>query len=171
MCGLTVWNMAVIPYLLNNSETWADMEKDCLEELDKLQTLFLSLLMAVPVTCPRPALAWDTKTLSMSNRIIQRKLNLCIHLKKLNKNDLAKQVYEEQLRNGYPGLVTECQKLCEQIGIPDVTRERAKKISKNQWKSRIKEAVEKKNGMELKKSMERLEKLEVMKGEEYNQKE
>ena len=59
LSGLTIWNMAVVPYLLNNSEVWVDLDKECMEELDKLQTLFLSVLMAVPVSCPRPALSWD----------------------------------------------------------------------------------------------------------------
>ena len=143
------------------------MDKECTEELDKLQTLFLSLLLAVPLTCARPALAWDTKTLSMDNRISMRKLNLCVHLKKLDKDDLAKQVYEEQVKNGYPGLARETQDLCEYFCIPDITKERLKEPSKAQWKKIIKEAVEKKNGMELKEKILKMEKLEVMKNESY----
>ena len=96
--------MAIIPHLLNNCETWTELDQDCIDELDKLQTLFLSVLMAVPSTCARPDLPWDTQSLSMTNRIIQRKLNLCVHLKKLDGKDLSKQIFEEQLRNGYPGL-------------------------------------------------------------------
>ena len=70
LCGITIWEMAVLPYLLNNSETWENMEDDCIQELEKLQTLFMSVLWEVPVTCARPALTWDTATLSMQNRII-----------------------------------------------------------------------------------------------------
>ena len=79
-------------------------------------------------------------------------------------------MYEEQLKNGYPGLVREAQELCEKMGIPDITKERIKDPSKAQLKSRIKEAVEKNNGKELKGDMERYEKLEVMKKEDYEQK-
>ena len=111
--GLTIWNMAVIPYLLYNSEVWTDIEKESLDELEMLQTLFLLALLAVPLSCPRPALGWDTKSVSMENRIIQRKINFLVHVKNLKEGDLAKQVYDEQVLNGYPGLVKEVQELCE----------------------------------------------------------
>ena len=169
LSGLTIWNMAVVPYLMNNSEVWVDMDEACLEELEKLQTLFLSVLMAVPVSCPRPALAWDTGTLSMSNRIIQRKLNLVVHIKKLKEDALAKQVYQEQLNHGWPGLVSEAQDLCKKINLPDITIERENEI-KNYWKNNIRRAVEDFNGKELGKEMTQIgkyQKLTSMKTEEY----
>ena len=148
MSGLLIWNMAVVPYLLNNSEVWVDLDKECMEELDKLQTLFLSVLMAVPVSCPRPALSWDTGPLSMKNRIIQRKLNLVVHLRNLSDGSLAKQVFLEQRKNGWPGLVSEAQDLCKQINLPDVTMDREKE-TKQAWKSSIRRTVEGNNGKEL----------------------
>ena len=123
--------------------------------------------IAVPLTC---AISLDTQTLSMKNRVIQRKLNLCLHLKKLKNEDLAKQVFEEQRENSYPGLVSDCHELCEQLGIPDITKERIKDPSKGQWKKIVKEAIEKKYGKELKEKIDKLEKLEIMKGEDYGQK-
>ena len=122
LCGITIWNTAIIPHLLNNSEVWSDLEKDSMDELEKLQTLFLSVLLAVPLSCARPALAWDTASLSMKNRVIQRKLNFMVHLKKLKEKDLANQIFREQRSNGYPGLVKESRELCEQIGLPDITK-------------------------------------------------
>ena len=101
--GLVIWNMAIIPYLLNNSEVWVDSDKTCIDELEKLQTLFLSVLLAVPVSCARPALAWDTQTLSMENRVAQRKLNFVCHVKRLGEDSLAKQVYQEQIKHEWPG--------------------------------------------------------------------
>ena len=107
----------------------------------------------------------------MTNRIIQCKLNFVSHLKKLNDEALAKQVYDEQLSNGYPGLATEAQELCKRIGIPDITKQRVKESSKDQWKQKIKEAVERKNGEELKEKINQMEKLEIMKDEIYEQNE
>ena len=74
--GIVILNMAIIPYLLNNSEVWIENDKSCIDELEEHQTLFLSVLMAVPLSCARPALAWDTGTISMANRILQRNLIL-----------------------------------------------------------------------------------------------
>ena len=83
---------------------------------------------------------------------------------------MAKQVYEEQLSNGYPGLVKETKEICDHLGIMDITKERVKEPSKPQWKGIIKEAVEEKNGLELKERICKLKKLEVMKEEKYGRK-
>ena len=63
----------------------------------------------------------------------------------------------------------ESRELCEQLCIPDITKERVKEPKKAQWKRMIKEAVEKKNGMELKERINKLDKLEAMKEEKYEQ--
>ena len=47
---------AVIPYLLNNSETWNDLPPKALEMLDDLQNQFLVNLLATTRTCPTPSL-------------------------------------------------------------------------------------------------------------------
>ena len=39
--GLEIWEVAVMPFLLNNSETWTDIHKDALEMLENLQVEFL----------------------------------------------------------------------------------------------------------------------------------
>ena len=66
-CGLTIWNMAIVPHLINNSETWTELDQDCIDELDKLQTLFLSVYWQFhwPVLAPpwhgiRNASPWPT---------------------------------------------------------------------------------------------------------------
>ena len=32
LCGMTIWNVAIVPHLLNNSETWCDLGQDCIDE-------------------------------------------------------------------------------------------------------------------------------------------
>ena len=80
---------------------------------------------------------------------------------------MAKQIYDEQLKNGYPGLVKEAQILCKNLAIQDVTREREKEKSKGIWKEIIKSAVKEKNGKELKEKITKLEKLESMQSESF----
>ena len=64
-CGLDIFNKAVIPMLLYNSEMFTDMNKETLDELEQIQILFLPVLLGVPMTCPRPALQWNTKFLKL----------------------------------------------------------------------------------------------------------
>ena len=172
--GLLIFNLAIIPYLLGNADTWTEINQEALDELEKIQTIFLSMLLVVPLSCPRPALAWDTGTLLMENRIAQKKLNLLVHLKTLNDDSLAKEIYNEQLKNNWPGLVNEGKELCDKLFLPDITRDREEEEStkkqKRQWKEKIKESVLKKNERDLKEKIMDLSKLETLKNEEYGEK-
>ena len=103
IAGLDIFEMAIIPMLLNNTGSWSDMDEITLKELEKLQTLFLTVLLAVPASVAGPALLWDTSTLSMKNRIDKRKLNLAYHIRRLDDNSLAKQVMDEQVQKHWPG--------------------------------------------------------------------
>ena len=44
--GLDIWNMAVLPYLLGNSECWVDMPKKALNILNSIQNDFFRSLFA-----------------------------------------------------------------------------------------------------------------------------
>ena len=70
IAGLEIWEVAVIPYLMNNSDTWAYMPKQALDVLDSLQNQFLRSLLATPRGNPTPALLWETGTPTMENRIL-----------------------------------------------------------------------------------------------------
>ena len=72
--------MAIIPALLYNSEMFTEISKEALGELEEIQTFLLSVLLTVPLSCPRPGLAWNTTAMSMQNRIDERKLNLIVHI-------------------------------------------------------------------------------------------
>ena len=106
-CGMDIWELAIIPSLLNNCSTWVETSSQSVDKLNKLQNIFLQTLFAVGQSCHSPALCWDTATLQMKVRIDQAKLNLLHHIKNLDKDTLAKQVYDEQSSHGWPGLVSE----------------------------------------------------------------
>ena len=162
--GLLIWQLAVIPMLLSNASTWTELTTATLQELDKLEALFLSVLLAVPLSSPRPSLLWDTGTLSMENKIIKKKLNLIFHIKSLDDKTLAKQVYMEQIKNNWPGLTKEVEDICECLEIVNITKT-DDEITKYSWKKIVSKAVEKKNNKELKMKMEKYAKLDELKEE------
>ena len=169
MCGLDIYNMAIIPTLLYNSEMFTEMSKDALGELEEIQRMMLSVLLAVPLSCPRPALAWDTATMSMQNRIHERKLNLIVHIISLDESALAKQIYMEQRKHEWPGLSQEGKSLCREMYLPDITKEtNFDAAEKRKWKRRIKEAVDKKNEKDLRESFDGYSKLDQLIGEEFD---
>ena len=55
-------------------------------------------------------------------------MTLILHVRNMEDAALAKRKYNKQLAYGWPGLVKEGVKLCEQLGIPDFTKIKASEI-------------------------------------------
>ena len=83
---------------------------------------------------------------------------------------MAKQIYEEQLNSGWPGLISECKGIIKEWDLPDILNEEHG-LSKGQWKTRINEAAKIMNGQLLTLMMkDGYSKLQNMKSEEYEEK-
>ena len=146
--GLDIWEMLVIPYLTNNSESWTGLPMAAVEDLDGLQNLFYRVLLQVPAGFPKPMLYWDVKGLLMANRILKKKLLFLHHVATLDGGSIAHQVYKTQKRLQFPGLVEDCNEFLATIGISDVT-----KFSPGQWKSLVNKEIDDKNSSDLLKNM------------------
>ena len=142
--GLNIWELAILPYLLNNSETWTELSKKTIDELDDLQCMFFRYLLATPRTCPIPSLLWETGGIQMNYRIIQKKLVFYHHLINLPPNSLAYQIASTQVSLSYPGLMMECQELREEYNLPD-----GKSCSKIQWKKIVRNKIKEQNETNL----------------------
>ena len=66
-----LWELSVIPMLLNNAGTWTEISEVSIEMLENLQNLFVRLLMHLPLSTPKPVLTFDTGLLSMRHRIMR----------------------------------------------------------------------------------------------------
>ena len=138
--GLMIWEMAVIPTLLNNAECWYDVSKSTVDELELLQTRFLKHLLAVGSGCPTPILMSETGTVLMELRILQKKLLFLHHLETLPSSALAKEVLELQRMFNWPGLIQECQPFLNKFHIQKVCQ-----YSPYQWKRLVKTNILKLN--------------------------
>ena len=80
------------------------------------------------------------------------KLLLARSIRELGEQELARQVMEQQLKMGWPGLVEEVAVICQAIGLPDVAR-------KDVTKEEIKEKIVEHHQMILKEEMKTKKKL------------
>ena len=79
----------------------------------------------------------------MRMRIWKAKLNFCKYLQNLDDDTLAKQVYNEQKRNQFPGLIKECELIA---GILNIARDlKDEKVGKEAFKGTVKDAISRKN--------------------------
>ena len=156
--GILLWELAVIPMILNNSETWNDIDAETLKILEDLQNTFLRYLFSTPRTSPTPALCWDSGLLKMKYRIWQKQINFLFHISKLHEDTLAKQVYLIQQENRFPGLVIDTFKKMDMLKLPFDCREN-NKLKKGKIKKVIKNAILTKCENELMKEIKSLDKL------------
>ena len=89
------------------------------ERLEELQNMFIRRVLQVPVSTPKVSLRSETGLLSMRLRIWAEKVKMVIALRVMDERFLARQVYDEQVKQGWPGLSREVAEICLQIGLPD----------------------------------------------------
>ena len=56
----------------------------------------------------------------MKHRIEKEKIMLINHVKQLNKETLARQVYNQQVENKWPGLAMETERICRRLNISNI---------------------------------------------------
>ena len=120
--GLDIWEVAIIPMLLYNCETWQCISKKTLDELEDLQLRFLRTLLSIGAGFPIPLLFSETGLLSMEFRILERKLAFLHHLHNLPDSSLAKQVLQVQTSQGLPGIFSDCKEFLAKFKIVDLNQ-------------------------------------------------
>jgi hypothetical protein len=154
MGALDLWNLAVVPSLMNNCSTWIGITNRQEQKLENLQEQFIRLMMEVPVSTPKVAFRAETGLLSMKHRVWVDKLSLLMAIQR--STGLANQLYKEQAAQGWPGLAIETRNICEAIGISDIN---SYEVSKKD----ILKAVKAHDGIELQERMEKYEKIDKIK--------
>ena len=160
MGALDLWNLAIIPSLMNNCSTWIGMTSRQEKKLESLQEQFIRMMMEVPVSTPKLALRAETGLLSMKHRVWVEKLNLVLAIQK--SAGLAKNVYLEQLNHNWPGLAGETTNICEALGMNNVNVLKVRKQD-------IMKAVKDHDGREMVEEMKRYQKLDKIKEENPTQ--
>ena len=140
--ALDVFNLAIVPALLYNSETWLDAPNSAIEKLENVQVQFLRSILAVPSSTPITALTWDTGQLSMNHRINVKKLNFIHYVVNLDDSILAKEIFNLQKCFNFPGFIPEAKKLLEFYGLPEMSCMSV--IGKAAWKRKVNEAAKNK---------------------------
>ena len=138
--GLDIFELALIPALLNNADTWVDLKEDTIQKLDNLQNTMFRYLFAVPKSTPQPIMRFDLGHLSMREKIHVRKLNFLHHLKNLPSDSLGNEFYNLQLKYGFPGLIKEGQNLIRYYGLENILDPKTN-FSKKIWSKKVKDAV------------------------------
>ena len=58
----------------------------------------------------------------MKTRVMEAKVMLVLAVRRQEEGGLAREVLEEQMAMGFPGLGQEVRQICQEVGLPDATR-------------------------------------------------
>ena len=134
--------------------------------LDKQQDTFVRALLQLPRSTPKASLRAAFGLLGMAWRVMEAKVMLVMAIRGQEEGGLAKEVLEEQLAMGFPGLGQEGSKICKEVGLPDACRQ-------DVCKEEVKEAIRLnhlsalKSEMAGKKKQETLYNSDMRKEQEY----
>ena len=148
--------MAISQSLLTNSEVWVEMNDEAVKLLEDIHKLFFQVILQVPSSTPSPSYFWQTGMLELRFEVMKRKLNFVNSIKNLDENSLAKKIFDEQVKHSWPGLITECDELCDTLNLPRIS---SNTISRGD----IDNAVRESNKDKLMNEMSNLSKLKDMK--------
>ena len=134
--ALEIWNIAIIPALLNNAEVFTILDSSIQNLPEDFQSCLLRGLLALPKSCPIPSLAYESDSLQMKVRVFSRILNFVKHITCQDKvSNLSNQIMNEQLSNNWDGLSKDAQLICDEINVSGLFDP---EINKNQFKSLVK---------------------------------
>ena len=156
--GLAIYELALVPSLLNNADTWVDISKETVNRLESMQNTMFRYLIAVLNSTPQPILRFELGHLSMKEKNHIKKLCLLYYLRSLPAESLGNEFYEMQVKYSFPGLISECRKLIKYYILEDIIDGNVV-LSKQVWKKRVKNAVRIKSEELLKKEFNNYSKL------------
>ena len=145
--AFNLFESLVIQPLLHNCASWIGITEKHINELQKFQNKFIRRVLHLPHSVTHAILDWDVGMLPMEWRIKERKLNFVRNILQKNDENICKQTLIQEMETGINGLAHECNKVCEEIDIPEIINNNV--MSKRQIKETIKDTVTLKNKEKL----------------------
>ena len=158
ICGgmvgaINVFEACIVPRLLANSGVWVEISNSAIKKLDATQHLFVQALLRLPSSTVLPSYRAETGLIGFKWRIWESKILLAAAILEQEETVLARQVMDQQLEAGWPGLGQEVAAICQEVGLPNI-------LQKQVDKKTIKEAIFFHHLKDLKREMKQFEKLD-----------
>ena len=90
--------------------------------LDNIQDTFGRVLLALPLSAPRASLRASLGLVGIMWRIWELKILLVLAIRRQEEGGLAREVLEEQVEMGWPGLASKVTAICKEIMIPNAVQ-------------------------------------------------
>jgi hypothetical protein len=116
-----IWERSIIPSLLANCGSWVGISRKAIELADEAQNMYCRLIYSCPASTPKPVLRGEAGLLNCEHRIMLEKVCLVSRIMffHTDEENYAREVLQEQLRQGWKGLAQEVVEICQKIGLPN----------------------------------------------------
>merc|ERR1711874_899115 len=147
--GLKLLQSVIIPTIVSGEETWTKLTKTE-EEINNIQTQFLTRLLKVPGNTPKCALLKEIGLMKVMHGANQRKLEyyMELHNREESRLEVKMRIHQEKKAMSY-------EKEIEELKIFYNIREDLKRIEAKEGKKRVKKYVIKKNKEEIEEEMKK----------------
>ena len=164
--AIDLYECCIVSSLLSNCGTWTEIGEQEIKLLDEQQNTFCRALMQLPLSTPKASLRAALGLLGMAWRVKEAKVLLVMAIRQQEEGGLAREVLEEQLAMGFPGLGQEVTEICREVGLPDASRQ---DVSKEEVKEaiRLNHLTALKSEMVGRKKLEALYKSDIRTEQEY----
>ena len=138
--------------LIYNCESWINITKSNMEELEKIQNNSLKRLLRIPFSTPSVGLLYELKIPSIKTSIIQRKL-MYYHKLLNTEKSLAASILKQQDSIQSNHFLKEIKQALHDYKINNEIKE-IQEMSKNQWKKIVQKSLNEFDESEIKKICE-----------------
>merc|ERR1711874_788206 len=148
--GLKLLQSVIIPTIVSEAEIWTKLTKTEEEEINNIQTQFLTRLLKVPGSTLKCALLKEMGLMKVMHVANQRKLEYCmeLHNREESRLEVKMRIHQEKKAMSY-------EKEIEELKILYNIREDLKRIEVKEGKKRVKKYVIKKNKEEIEEEMKK----------------
>ena len=148
--GLKLLQSVIIPTIISGAETWTKLTKTEEEEINNIQTQFLTRLLKVPGSTPKCALLKEMGLMKVMHVANQRKIEyyMELHNREEGRLEVKMRIHQEKKAMSYEKEIEELKKFYN-------IREDLKRIEAKEGKKRIKQYVIKKNKEEIEEEMKK----------------
>ena len=125
----------LIPKVIYACETWTNLTKKNINDLERLQKDALTLINGLPKSTPYDGLIYECGLMPMEYRIKEKRLLYLQKILKMNENRMTKMVYDEQKRLNFPNCWYE--EVMNDLNTLNITLNEKEigNLSKEQWKT------------------------------------